>query len=214
MDIGTTAAVFLAVSAFLFAFGRLAHVLLSQQANADEILQVGGLKFSGHEALMGSLVTIVLVMSVVLYGSLRQEVNDIETAQVLGSWHMGSAPGQTAGPREIADWLMDGASQVDDEDLLNLRADLATSMADRHGIARSTFRLADLVVRYAVWFVALLAILQSLLISRHLHGLRILMPAMTITLVVLFLVAAPGFRLGGMTITDRVAKAVATELTP
>lgn len=180
--IGLFVASILLVVTFSYLFNRVA----ASATSSDPLLDVGGFKFSVHEALMGALTTVIFVLCAAFYARFIAEANQMRTAQILGAWQFGYSP-DTGNDDKIIAWLMSG--HYDPYDIgSDYRTEFAVSLADHHVVTRRALLATDAVVRHSIWVVAGLAVVQSLLNSRNLHGLRILMPAMIVTIVsVLFL---------------------------
>ena len=171
-------------------YALLANRGLTASGPADPIQDVGGVKFSVHEALMGAIMSIIFVLCAVSYGRFIQEANQMRSAEIMGAWHFGYVPDAANNNDKIVAWLMSSVQNSSDA-APDYQIELAVSLADRHVITSSAFLAIDPILRYGIWSVAVVAIAQSLLNSRQLHGLRILMPAMIITLIVFLLLFLP-----------------------
>ncbi|MEI6537520.1 MAG: hypothetical protein WCN98_19405 [Verrucomicrobiaceae bacterium] len=174
-------------------FSYLANRLTSPGTASDPLLDVGGFKFSVHEALMGALTSIIFVLCAAFYVRFIQEANQIRTAQILGAWQFRFGSDVGGNDDKIIAWLMSG--KYDPFDIASdYRTELAVSLADRHVVTRTAFLAMDSVVRYGIWATAGLAIIQTLLNARQLRGLRILIPAMVIAILVFIVLYFPECR--------------------
>lgn len=166
---------------------------LSAQRNADEIVQVGASTFVAQETAVGSIISILLVLCVAFYGRVVLEANDRNTAEALGAWQFGFSSTAPDSEESIARWLLDSEARYGgNEDLLDLQTNLAISLSDRHQVTRTAFNVTSALINYTFGFIILGASVQGLLLSRHLHGLRLAMPLMLIMLLVTFFYFSPG----------------------
>lgn len=175
-------ALFAASVVLVLAFTHAVNQLAAPATPNGPLLEVGGFKFSVHEALMGALTSIIFVLCAAFYARFIAEVNQMRTAQILGAWQFGYSPELGSNNAKIVAWLMSGSSDPYSF-AADYRTELAVSLADRHMVTRKALLGMDAVIRYGIWAAAGFAIVQSLLNSRHLRGLRILLPAMIITIV-------------------------------
>lgn len=146
-------------------------------AGGTTLSGIGGVKLNGFEVVVGSILSVVLVVCVVLYGKLLDESSQIESARLLGAWQVEIGTDVQDNENAIVEWLIEGEREFDDESLLESRVEWAVSLADQHSITKRGFRIADGVIHAVFWFIMTVTMLQILLISQDLHGLRVLMPA-------------------------------------
>ncbi len=154
-----------------------ARISSAPAAGGTTLREIGGVKLNGFEVVVGSILSVVLVVCVVLYGKLLDESSQIESAKLLGAWQVEIGTDVQDNENAIVEWLIEGEREFDDESLLGSRVEWAVSLADQHNITRRGFRIADGVIHAVFWFIMTATMLQILLISQDLHGLRVLMPA-------------------------------------
>ena len=65
------------------------------------------------------------------------------------------------------------------------------SLVDRHKIAEHGFGIADTMIHGVFWLIGTTTVIQVLLLSRYLHGLRIIMPSLMISLLLLSFFLVP-----------------------
>ncbi|MEI7601766.1 MAG: hypothetical protein WCJ41_20925 [Aestuariivirga sp.] len=187
------AALFCVTILLVLVFSLLSGRRAQAGAQSDTITDVGGVNFTVHEALIGAVTSIVFVLCVAFYGRFITEANEIRAAEIMGAWQFGYSADAADNSDKIVAWLMSGGQNPLDP-ASDYQINLAVSLADRHVATRTAFLAIDAIVRYGIWAVAFVAIVQSILNSRQLYGLSILMPAMIITLIVVILVFFPGAR--------------------
>jgi hypothetical protein len=153
---------------------------------------LGGVKLSGFEVVVGSMLSVVLVVCVVLYGKLIEEGSQIESAKLLGAWRPERGTDFQSTENAIVDWLIEGERDFSDDALLETRSEWAVSLADQHKITKRGFRIADGVIHVVFWFIVTITALQFLLISQGLHGLRVLIPVVLVGFMIIILFLPSG----------------------
>lgn len=161
------------------------------QVAGDTLVQVGGTKLAAQEAVVSSVLSVVLILCVVLFGRLQAEMNDRYTAETVGAWQFGVTAGSGGEQDRIVRWLLQAERQADDEAFLDQQTGWAVSLTDAHRVTQASLGTLDAVIRSVLWFVVVATGLQTLLVSRRLHGLRIVMPFTVVVLLVVFLVSIP-----------------------
>jgi hypothetical protein len=160
-----------------------------ERGSAD--LNLGGVKFAGFEVVAGSTLSVALILSLVFYGSLSEELSEGRSARMLGAWQIeGNAAAQGDKDATIR-WLMDGERRSNDDDWLDSRTQMAISLIDRHEIAEHGFGVADTMIHGVFWLIGTTTVIQILLLSRYLHGMRIVMPSLMISLILLTFYLVP-----------------------
>lgn len=154
-------------------------------------LSLGGVKFAGFEVVVGSILSVALLLSLVFYGNLSEELSEGRSALMLGAWQMEGNAAAEGDDDTIIRWLMDGERRSDDEAWLESRTQMAISLADRHMIAEHGFGIADTIIHGVFWLIGSATVIQVLLLSRHMHGLRIVMPTMMVSLILLTFYLVP-----------------------
>ena len=163
----------------------------SVRAGGGTDLNLGGVKFAGFEVVVGSTLSVALLLSLVFYGSLSEELSEGRAARMLGAWQIeGNAAVQVDEDATIR-WLMDGERRSDDDEWLDSRTQMAISLVDRHKIAEHGFGIADTMIHGVFWLIGTTTVIQVLLLSRYLHGLRIIMPSLMISLLLLTFFLVP-----------------------
>ena len=168
---------------------------LISQASARERgsagLYLGGINFAGFEVVAGSTLSVALILSLVFYGSLSEELSEGHSARMRGAWQVeGSAAAQGDKDATIR-WLMDGERRSDDDDWLDSRTQIAISLIDRHKTAEHGVGIADKMIHGVFWLIGTTTVIQILLLSRYLHGMRIIMPSLIVSLILLTFYLVP-----------------------
>lgn len=161
----------------------LGRAAARSRGNAD--LSLGGVKFAGFEVVVGSILSVALLLSLVFYGSLSEELSEGRSALILGAWQMEGNAAAAGDEDAIIRWLMEGKHKSDDDTWLESRTLMAIALADRHEIAEHGFGIADTIIHGVFWLIGTATVIQVLLLSRHMHGLRIVMPSMMVSLILL-----------------------------
>jgi hypothetical protein len=189
---GVYAAALIIAASFVYLGIYATRRPLAPVAGTTTLRGLGGVKLNGFEVVVGSILSVVLVVCVVLYGKLVEESGQIESAKLLGAWQIERGSDFQASESDIVEWLIKGEQEFDDEALLESRTEWAVSLADQHKITKRGFRIADGFIHAAFWFIMTATTLQILLISQDLHGLRVLMPAIFVGFMILMSFLASG----------------------
>lgn len=161
----------------------LGRAAARSRGNAD--LSPGGVTFAGFEVVVGSILSVALLLSLVSYGSLSEELSEGRSALMLGAWQMEGNAAAAGDEDAIIRWLMEGERNSDDDTWLESRTLMAIALADRHEIAEHGFGFADTIIHGVFWLIGTTTVIKVLLLSRHMHGLRIVMPSMMVSLILL-----------------------------
>ena len=164
---------------------------VAAQARGGVDLSLGGVKFAGFEIVVGSILSVALLLSLVFYGSLSEELSEGRSARMLGAWQMEGNAAAQGDEDAIIRWLMDGERRSEDDAWLDSRTQMAISLIDRHKVAEHGFGIADTMIHGVFWLVGTATVIQVLLLSRYLHGLRVIMPSLMISLILLTFYLVP-----------------------
>jgi hypothetical protein len=154
-------------------------------------LYLGGVKFAGFEVVVGSTLSVALLLALVFYGNLSQELSEGRSARMLGAWQMDGNAAAQGDKDAIIRWLMDGERRSEDDTWLDSRTHMAISLIDRHKIAEYGFGIADTMIHGVFWLIGTATVIQVLLLSRYLHGMRVIMPSLMISLILLTFYLVP-----------------------
>lgn len=192
MDNLSSAAVIIAIASVILVLGL--NRLLGQaaaRARGGADLSLGGVKFAGFEVVVGSILSVAFLLSLAFYGSLSEELSESRSARMLGAWQMEGNAAAEGDEDAIIRWLMDGEQRSGDDAWLDSRTHMAISLTDRHKVAERGFGIADTIIHGVFWLIGTATVIQVLLLSRHMHGLRIVMPSMMISLILLTFYLVP-----------------------
>lgn len=171
-----------------------AYLIYTYRGSPATIEQLGEATLAGKEAIVGALMSVILVLCVVLYGSTRADLGNRSTAEVFGASQFSESSAEVLTQQQVAEWLLDSAQSVKDEPMLQQQVNWAISMVDRHTGTKSSLMNLAPVIRATLWFVIIATALITLIISRRIYGLRVVMPMMVTALLIIFASTIP---LGG-----------------
>jgi hypothetical protein len=186
----TAAVIIIASVVLVLILNRLLGQAAALARGASD-LSVGGVKFAGFEVVVGSILSVALLLSLAFYGSLSEELGEGHSARMLGAWQVEGNAAAAGDQDAIIRWLMDGERRSDDDAWLDSRTQMAISLTDRHKIAEQGFGVADTIIHSVFWLIGTATVIQVLLLSRHMHGLRVVMPSMMVSLILLTFYLVP-----------------------
>jgi len=144
----------------------------------DALVDVGGVKFIGFEALLGTAITIVLFGLITSHRALQNDSIESMKIETMLRWHpsfeLERTPirGKTA---VVANLLANPALFAANSELLEMVAETAVSLTNRHCATASSIRKWWLVTFALVALFMFLSLLHVVVMARRSCGLRVLL---------------------------------------
>lgn len=168
-----------------------AYLIYMYRGSPATIEQLGEATLAAQEAVVGALISVILVLCVVLYGSMLAERGGRTTAEIFGSSKIDTSSGALPTQQQVAEWLLDTAQDVQEDPVLQQQVDWAISIVDGHSVTKTSILNVAPLIKASLWFVIIATALISLIISRRIYGLRVVMPIMVIALLIVFVSTIP-----------------------